>query len=53
MCTVKLEVDGLTADHIADTTRFHVNPAGFYSTQALPGARSGPLLLSHNWRLEG
>ena len=53
MCTVKLEVDGQTADFIADTSRFHVNPAGFYETQALPGARSGPLLLDHRWRLEG
>jgi lipopolysaccharide transport system ATP-binding protein len=52
MCTVKLEVDGLTADQIADTTRFHVNPAGFYPTSAYPGARSGPLLLGHSWRLE-
>jgi lipopolysaccharide transport system ATP-binding protein len=52
MCTVKLEVDGLTADHIADTTRFHVNPSGFYPTNAYPGARSGPLLLEHSWRLE-
>jgi lipopolysaccharide transport system ATP-binding protein len=52
MCTVRLEVDGLMADHIADTTRFHVNPAGFYPTNAYPGARSGPLLLGHSWRLE-
>jgi lipopolysaccharide transport system ATP-binding protein len=52
MCTVRLDVDGLTADHIADTARFHVNPSGFYPTNAYPGARSGHLLLSHSWRLE-
>jgi lipopolysaccharide transport system ATP-binding protein len=52
MCTVKLEVDGQTADLIADTSRFHVNPASFYATRAVPGARSGPLLLDHRWRLE-
>ena len=50
MCTVKLEVDGLTADHIADTTRFHVNPTGFFPGRAYPGARSGALLLQHGWR---
>ena len=52
MCTVKLEVDGLTADHIADTSRFHVNPSGFYPTKTYPGAQSGPLLLHHGWRVE-
>jgi len=51
MLTVRLEVDGQTADFIADTSRFHVDPAGFYSTRALPGARSGALLLDHRWRL--
>lgn len=53
MCTVRLEADGVTSDHIADTSRFHVSPAAFYPNRAYPGARSGPLLLSHNWRLEG
>lgn len=51
MLTVRLEVDGQTADFIADTSRFHVDPAGFYSTRAVPGARSGALLLDHRWRL--
>ena len=53
MLTVRLDVDGQTADFIADTSRFHVDPAGFYATRAVPGARSGALLLEHGWRLEG
>jgi len=52
MLTVRLEADGVTADQIADTSRFHVDPAGFYSTRAVPGARSGMLLLAHRWRVE-
>ena len=39
MCTVRLEVDGRTADHIADTSRFHVDPTGFYPTNAYPAAK--------------
>jgi lipopolysaccharide transport system ATP-binding protein len=52
MLTVRLEVEGRTADWIADTSRFHVNPVGFYETRAVPGPRSGALLLNHRWRLE-
>ncbi len=53
MCTVKLEVDGVTADFIADTSRFHVDSSGFYDTRVYPGSAAGPLLLEHSWRLEG
>jgi len=49
MCTVKIEADGVLADFIADTTRFHVDPSSFYATRAYPGAGSGVVLLRHEW----
>jgi lipopolysaccharide transport system ATP-binding protein len=49
MWTVRLEVDGKTADFIGDTSRFHVDPRGFFPTGTYPGAKGGPLLLRHSW----
>ena len=49
MWTVRLEIDGRTADFIADTSRFHVDPSEFFATNTYPGAKSGPVLLRHSW----
>jgi lipopolysaccharide transport system ATP-binding protein len=49
MWTVRLEIDGRTADFIADTSRFRVDPSEFFATSTYPGAKSGPVLLRHSW----
>lgn len=49
MWTVRFEVDGRTADFIADTSRFHVDPSEFFPTRMYPGVKGGPLLLHHSW----
>lgn len=52
MWTVRLEVDGRTADFIADTSRFRVDPSDFFATNMYPGAKLGPVLLRHSWRAD-
>jgi lipopolysaccharide transport system ATP-binding protein len=52
MCTVRLDVNGKVADHIADTVRFRVDPTKFYPSGIHPSARDGRVLLRHAWKLE-
>jgi lipopolysaccharide transport system ATP-binding protein len=49
MWTVRLEVDGKTADFIADTARFHVDPSSFFPSGTYPGPKAGSFLVRHTW----
>ena len=49
MWRVQIDVDGRTADAIADAGRFHVDPSGFFPTGLYPGAKTGLLLVRHKW----
>ena len=49
MWTVRVEIDGRTADFIADTSRFHVDPTEFFATRLYPAAKTGPVLVRHAW----